>query len=375
MPFFPAPLRPARPHSLRPSKLSSPILPLALLALVGCTNGESSGEMTLEEFIAGHNRALCEFSARCSDHIHAVYPSEVGIGQAEGCADFMGGDPKLEAVFARGHTKIDAKAAERCFKATASCENDNELCDLALLGTLAQGAPCSSDFECSSGRCEGGSEASCGQCSAVSPLAKRGEPCAGFGCEQSGEAFVGCFRSGDAEPVCAAVRTVSLGGSCATEGDVCEEGAYCHPVDRTCRLPVAAGQPCTGSDRCARGSLCVNLGADRADRTCIAAILSAEGETCTEDFDLAADGRFHVCDLTRDLRCDGATRTCTSISRVGNGESCAGPTQCKEGLFCTEAGQCSPVLGVGQACSARPQCESQRCEGGVCVAAEIPVCQ
>ncbi|MFT3926404.1 MAG: hypothetical protein QM778_27920 [Myxococcales bacterium] len=334
--------------------------------------------MTPKEFIAARNSAVCEYVARCSDQIHAVGPSSVGIGLADGCADYIDEDDELQTLVARGHTKIEPKAAERCLAAISSCESD-VICGLALVGTLAQGASCASHQECSSRNCEGGSRASCGQCGAAPAPAKLGGPCVeSVGCEQSGEAFVACLRGKDLQSVCVVARTVTVGESCAVAGHVCEEDAYCHP-DGTCRLPVAAGQPCNDTDRCVRGALCTGAGAGAgagAGRTCVAVTLRTEGETCVTDgeFSIADDGTFHVCDVTKDLRCDEATRTCAAVERVGNGQSCNGQQRCEPGLFCNERFLCTPPLSAGESCRATPECESRRCEGGVCVPVEVPVC-
>ena len=346
--------------------------PIVLVGLIGCTNG--GHEMTSEEFISARGAAICASVLTCPEQLHRVYPSDLALSMTERCADVAaGGIDDLEALLSRGHTRADAREAERCLVAIATCSLAESRCERALVGTLPGGALCVYDEECGSGHCDGdgGLGASCGQCSSVSARAKRGEECrSSIDCEQPADVEVSCLPNADFRSVCTQVSTSPVGQSCAAPGRVCEAGAYCD-VGGTCRLPVAARQACADGDRCASGSLCTG----REAPTCVPVTLRNQGESCSgEDFDVASDGTFQRCDRTLDLHCDDRTRTCVQLTRAPSGESC-GQQPCQEGLFCDETVRCAPLRLVGQPCRGGLECESHRCSKSVCVDLEESACR
>jgi len=346
---------------------------IVAIGLVGCTNGDH--DMTAQSFVIARSAAICDSLLACPEQLHAVYPSDIALAMAEGCADAVkGGDNDFEALLSRGHTKADAREAERCLMAIASCSLADSRCERALVGTLPGGSRCEDDEECSSGHCDGdgGLGASCGQCSPASVPAKLGEECrSSIDCEQTGDIEVQCLRDATVSAVCIQVTTARVGESCASPGRVCEAGADCDPGG-TCRLPVAARAACAPGDRCAPGSLCAEAA---GGRICVPVTLRKEGESCSgDDFDVAEDGTFQRCDRTVDLHCDDVTRTCLLLGRAGSGESCD-RQPCQADLFCDETQRCAAPRLVGQACRGALECESQRCSGSVCVPLEQSACQ
>jgi hypothetical protein len=135
--------------------------------------------------------------------------------------------------------------------------------------------------------------------------------------------------------------------------------AYCHPDaqrrNRDARIRAIA-----------RGELSVDPDAIDACRR------AAEATTCADATQgcqsLAADRESgETCVLTESCReglCTGTECPTTCMPGLGEGEICAGPSDCARGLTCGSGGTCTPRTAEGDACAGAAECiEGTICDG------------
>lgn len=360
----------------RPGSRDLPLSRIALGALAALCSAQlacsepDAPALTPESFLTELAVAYCESAAVCPEQIHKVYPIDIALGLSSACGLVGHPDVELEEVLARGHAALNTEAALKCLDAMRSCGLFEGACELALVGSLGEGAGCVADGECASGRCEG-ARGACGQCTAeLAQPAALGQQCRSHvDCAQGNADMVQCLsdRAGGA-PLCTAIREVANGGACAAPGTICETGSYCDH-DQTCRPNLAAGAACS-TDRCEKGALCTKVG---DAHKCIPLRLRHAGESCTHDFVVSEESTLDVCDPSQDLRCNSEKLICVKLSRGAARESCQGDRTCAEGLFC-DSGSCQQPRATGESCIAAPQCGSRRCQGQRCVDALFPSC-
>lgn len=271
----------------------------------------------------------------CSD-LAAAYCGEIST-----CApifiDFVYGDVatctsrlKAECLLTIGAPSVaeTPSATEACASSisTLTCSDafakkSTGAC-VPIPGDRANGKPCGTYEQCSSGFCPIAADASCGTC-APSPHA--GDPCVAGTCGQALDCVSGkCQHPG-------------------TLGDACDPKAT----------------PCATSLSCRGG-------------TCIAA--AKAGEACDEG-EVAAP----KCDGAKGLFCNGLTKVCQKLGEAKAGEACglvgSDVKVCVGGAFCRRAtgttftGTCVAVAADGAACNETdgPHCLAPaKCVGGTC---------
>lgn len=212
---------------------------------------------------------------------------------------------------------------------TASCR--------PVAGTLANGAPCLSSWQCTSAFCSLPHADVCGVCAP--------RPQAGDSCVDS----------------------------------VCGTGLLCHMSTLTCSKAIAAGGGCDKNNPCASGFACVGNGAG-AQGTC-----KAEGHTAGTPCD-PKSALLPGCDKNAGLYCDATSLQCKAMMAVGDGQPCGtvGGAQvlCKAGGLCVGAtllqpGTCKAPVADGAACNdlTGPPCGAPaKCVRGTCRMPDAAVC-
>lgn len=257
-------------------------------------------------------RAHCQRFLECVPQVRDFY------ADLDGCSDsFSGFWLRVVSITAAARGGMPASIAAAVDSCEASlprhpCGGDfvifNDTCRELFAGEAIRGAPCLDGTECSYGLyCSRAS--GCGRCQ---PLPNLGEPCVAGRCAPG----VGC-RGDSCVPI------VSQGAVCGFS-DLCELGNSCILIgeERMCQPKVNEGEACgAGIGQCALSLQC-------PDGIC---------------------RRFEVRDIYEG---------CTEVNQA-----------CRSGLYCSDAGTCAPVPGIGESCSDAPSCEDNlRCLGGSCVA-------
>jgi hypothetical protein len=190
-------------------------------------------------------------------------------------------------------------------------------------GTLAVGAPCGADAQCT-GVCNRPQGKNCGVCAAA---AKEGEACGTTRCEEG----LQCVPATDK---CAKrAATVGQGAACDdTVGPKCNTSLDCG-ADKKCPVVPKLGEACT--------SLCADSLCDFAGtKKCIA--YRKVGESCT-GFD---------CEQGIDCSGPGGAKKCTAPVKVKPGGDCSGDgTTCEIGQCGLASKKCPQVLAEGAACT------------------------
>lgn len=189
-------------------------------------------------------------------------------------------------------------------------------------GTLADGAACGEDAQCSGRRCRK-SGATCGACS------KRG----------------------------------AAGDSCTTSSD-CEEGLRC---SGTCAVPVQAGGTCDTAHSCAIGLFC---------KAGVCAKSGGAGEACQ------ATGVPGECNAIAGLYCNPQSKVCETITLLSAGQSCSTPgSLCSAASTCvgtSSSRTCLAPAADGAPCDdvKGPHCLGPAtCENGVCTLDDPAACK
>jgi hypothetical protein len=237
----------------------------------------------------------------------------------------------LEGVGANGTTETPAQL-EACADALpmASCgnllgRNAPAACQ-TIPGTLADGAPCASDSQCSGARCRVPDDQLCGTCM---ELAAAGAPCtADDDCDHAMACVAGACVAYGAEGAscgstlpcrpdlgcqsgtCAALSPAGTPCSASTACDALN-GVVCNPVSMLCETAAfaAPGAPCelvNGNIVLCSGpaALCGGVNAPTYEGTCVAP--AANGSPCdTVNGPLCGSGSVCVCATTSDAGCTG----------------------------------------------------------------------
>ncbi len=280
---------------------------MALGVLAGCSSPPPP--VALGEFSLAARTALCDWAVRCSH-----------VPDTEVCERFI--DPKdydtrrAEDAVAAGRLGWDAAAAGRCVAATrdAHCMAvpfSDSSCKEYLIGRVAEGGACTSDYEC-----EGGA------------------PCESAVCDT--QCCVG---------VCGAPPTVTveppllheIGESCTTHFD-CVVEAYCDEDGVCAPMPEEEGEHCLFG--CAPGDLYCDV--DALECRAYAPL----GEACDADGVTAP-----LCNRTYSF-CDGVCAL-----RPDVGEPCdEEQRRCIPPLFCGAGGTCERRQAAGASCDDSSQC-------------------
>ena len=312
----------------------------ATLALGGCNESHSTGNVPIEELGAVYASTVCDALLDC--YGEALLASFVGT-DCEGSLGRRfdeGTLPQFEAAIADGTVIYDGARAGVCFDDLAAlgcgvltARLSSSACTDAVMGTVASGGACSITAQC------------------------------------AGDAF--CSIDAACPGTCQA-RGAS--GTACTDDDACQSGLTCQAG--TCRAPAGAGAACGGASAigCAGGLLC--LGADgMMTGTCqsVTDALSAElGATCDpRTSELCQPGLS--CAATTFMP---PTLAFTCVGRADPSGPCtfAVPDQCPTDQACDASpltggsvtGTCRPLPGDGMACVNSRCAADTRCQDGVC---------
>lgn len=235
--------------------------------------GSDSGSTSLEAGGDAGSTAVLATCAKVAEATCARFdrcrPWELPQGSLKLCQD-----SEVASCF-RASTRKDTRiASAECAAAIQALACDAEW-PAACRGTRDNGAECSSYAQCSSGRCPGVSEGTCGACAKPST---EGDPCSG--------------------------------------ADGCSGLFYCDRSSAACVGYAGKGQPCLGR-RCGPDLTCT------ADDICVSS--PAEGERCTSD-------------CKEGLRC-GESNVCEKLTREESpqkpsGGACARDSECLQGYTC-----------------------------------------
>ena len=194
------------------------------------------------------------------------------------------------------------------------------------------------------------------------------------------------------------------GETCNKEGE-CQEGLYCN-IANSCAARLGVGQTCNVDAACFEGLACIGglcIGPAATGMVCDPVMGCAEGATCNPQTNLCeALGTSGVtCDTDAncvpELFCGALSPTCIDRgdegaacdtsegclpdlscrvaglcrSRSGIGAGCVpGQSQCVDGALCDPSGVCQALSadrGIGEPCGDHAQCQTKRCESGICV--------
>jgi hypothetical protein len=314
---------------------------VSLLAVAGCGGGSGhAAPGDLDAFLTQFLNLVCRLGVSCGS-----------MPDLPTCEATMQRDSTefatLRADIASGKVRYDAAKASACLDyqnrvyggactrsalAAASSTIGSEACAEVLVGSVAEGGPCFSAFECTSASCR--------------------------------QADTTCSRSRQCCPGTCSVKptSIAVGADCSSllPGQTCATGAVCISTGSqgspTCQVPAkTAGASCAMAFECATPLFCA-LDAAGGTGTCQAP--AATGASCNTVVGAAA------CDDVRDY-CDQASGQCTP--RVAVGASCD-PTQ----QNCVFYGSClggtcvamSPERGAcdatnGPSCLGDLECSSQ----------------
>jgi len=319
---------------------------VAATLLAAC--GDHGPSIALEDLYAETVRARCDRLVRCGL-----------VTSPETCTAYFRtpDENALHAAIAARKIRYDGADALRCLDALAAqpCDETSrevrapiEACERMLRGTLAVGAECSFDAECSSGSCDA-------------------PPCLPDTC---------CTGK------CLATHTAAAGAPCTIDDD-CVARTFCGP-QRTCAPLSGRGQPCRVDANCDYGFACIGA-SDLEDGACRAMPLLGEScpyMRCAELGAVCNSAQLCVpiglpgapcmtgLDCSPLLEC-GADGRCADAPHLGEpcAISCAGEAWCSQG-------RCVAPLENTTPCTADNQCASLYCEEGVVFdqCADRPVC-
>ncbi len=334
---MPSPTR--SPLALRP--LSFVLLTAlgALGALGGCSSSSSADAPagpTADQACSDLGATYCSKIDSCASVLTQITYPDVGSCKSTFKANCLLG---LSAPSTGATTQQDAD----CTKAAATVTCSDLFADalptvcLPVAGTLAEGAACGDDSQCTSKYCSTGDGSVCGKC-AVAPVA---------------------------------------GASCATQK--CAHGLKCSDA-KTCVVQGAVGATCDAKSAPCRTELSCT------DGKCAPAA-GVEGAAC----DFNGKGA-PTCDISQGLICDPIGKTCLKIKLAGVGAPCGYDATAKTVTACTNKGVCHKVKATdpggtciagakaGEACNddenVGPKClEPMKCVSAKCVAPDPASCK
>ncbi len=302
---------------------ASAVLGLGLVtACASTTESTAPSNVDVQAFSA----AQCDFVLRCQPLALATI-----FGTRDACVSELAASitPEL-ALKGVSLSEAEAQACQTKYAGHA-CDDPSTPAECAFKGTLADGAPCASTLQCSSGNCDlaastDSTSAACGTCK---PFAGVGEDCTDANCAEglrcsSAHKCVAGVAEGVActDPSECSGSLQCVAGKCAP---LFAEGAACKPTT------TAAGS-CNGNV----GLYCKPTIADGSAGVCAKYAFANVGEAC------GIDRTTFIATLCTGAQCDATSALPTGkcIPFVADGAACSDTTAaCAFGLGCT-AGVC-----------------------------------
>jgi hypothetical protein len=323
---------------------------LWLVALLGCGGGggalPTSTTATASAFCQQVETINIAETIQCYGGTAADWPIFYG---ASTC-------PVLDAAVTNGHLTYDPTKAAACLAALGrplACSADSPVgpsCVASvLIGAVADGAPCESDYVCQPGStCPVGGD---GTDSCPAPTCRH-IPVAGETCDDGS----GDFCRFDA---------TCVGGSCVAGlkvGDACGENDQpaCGP-----NLYCPVGEAAPTCKRLVEGGLCGGA------QDCFSYQYCGPTKHCAARLGLGADCTADSSSCQTFTACDPTTNRCVAASHVG--ELCGnlvGYSLLCQGGSCLQddklIGHCVVPLADGAACANSFECTSGLCAAGIC---------
>jgi hypothetical protein len=245
---------------------------------------------------------------------------------------------------AAAHSGFTPDAIQSCGAAVAG-QNCTDYFTLTALpacsprgGTVADGGPCSSGWQCASGRCSFAVPA-CGTCL---PRVAAGQVCQGGDCDDN----FACSATAPGATSMVCTPVVNVGGAC-NDGNVCPINTFCDPTTHVCKTVPKLGQACDPQttyfcDLTGPPSLC-----DSNTNTCAAGVTTVGvGSSCGSDA-----GTNVTCPGNCISQTDGGVPICQAYQGVG--QACDSTSlYCAGGLAC-DSGTCGTCDGRSATSTAR----------------------
>jgi hypothetical protein len=312
-------------------------------------------------------QAICQYTTRCEPAIFSFTGTTESDCIAEQVQQITGTWSAFANIISAGRLGFSQQAFDRCMAAfpTANCTSGlpDGVCDDIFRGSQAIGQPCSLSTECAAGGFCGISQlGSCATCMAEAPA---GADCSAALCADGSE----CLEVQQGQFLCIP-DTAGVGQSCGTvQTGLCRGRLQCVGMTSgTCVEPAAAGASCD-----------------------------------VEGMNAAA------CNIYQNQVCNpsmpgGTTGTCTTISWVGAGQSCAADTvgcnstarcdsmgtqqcvawptagqtcfqgNCADDLYCAGT-TCAPLQAAGSSCTSSAECaDPNYCIAGTCAPLSYNFC-
>lgn len=285
----------------------------ATFAVASCGSDDTRQEGSIDPACTKYASARCAALERCAGTL-----LRIDYGTRDACerqvhdlcintASLPGASIAPSAV----SSCADALASATCDQVQASL--DRPFCEAVGGGTLSDGAPCSSGYQCSSRACFRAAGSVCGTC----------------------------------QP------PVGVGGGCRSSVD-CPNGTTC--TGYVCLPASGVGGPCDGTHGCAGYLMCSNG---------VCTPSPAEGSACGP-----------ACSNKLGLDCDGSTQTCQPIPIAADGEACGLNVACEAHGACVQS-VCRSAVAAGHPCDSQagPFCQQPaECIDGWCKVPDGSTC-
>ncbi len=271
-------------------------------------SGDVTSGLSLGDFVTMRHDAICAEQVACS-----------AMPDTATCDAVLAIDTtELETVVAdviAGTVTYDGNAATACLAylqggCTFAGFHVPSPCDTVFDGTLAIGAACNEDEDCT------GYVAGRATCVATTTTCDRTTACCAGSCT-------------------ATAAKGALGSPCT--GPTCGSGLYCSDMTSTCTaIATTAGMSCYGFDGCADPMYCDALSG--SDGICTNA--AASGDVCepTATLPCVEDSDY----------CDVETAMCTPKAAIGH--ACSATVPCVGFANCDVTGLCIAIPTQGQPC-------------------------
>ncbi|HEY8039034.1 MAG TPA: hypothetical protein VIF15_04540 [Polyangiaceae bacterium] len=311
-------------------------LAVATVALAACGSCSSSsgstlggggdggpGDSSAVEAGPSATQACSDFATALCGRLEACTPFavQVAYGDATTCAQrtALACAPALAA----GGTKASPDDMEAC-AAAINAETCDEALDNAqpsacnIPGSLAAGAPCGSNGQCSTSFCQLAKNSACGTCAS--------HPSAGATCvvDTDCQATLVCNSGTCVGP--------AASGSACSASQPCLRSLSC--IGGTCKTPVAAGGACTAQTDCdgAHGGFC-----NTQTKQCAQTQVASAGQPCgIVGSNLVACSSGGACNIMAD---GGGQGTCHQPA--GDGAPCGPGIACMAPAVCIATARCT----------------------------------
>lgn len=306
-------------------KIASRLLAFGLLsaAALACSSESSGDRPVTDETLEAIADSYCTRIGEC----YGEFFVKTYLGDVATCKSRLAIEIKASTK-GPGFVVKDSEAhACRTAVDAAPCSaiQSSGIAECDFRGTLADGAACASDSQCSSGACYVEHKTACGKCAA---RVAEGADCTRAQCEPG--------------LVCnAAKRCVLL----PTEGTACDGLTPCATslscIGGVCTKELALGAPCeagAGKVPCdsSAGLFCKPPSMTETSGTCSAATLVSAGQACGFTVQPAVD--FATCQASECVGASGTTKgTCQAYLADGapcdaaKHPSCQFPSKCRDG--------------------------------------------